>query len=140
MTDPTKAGTIAVYVHGDNLEPLKLTEFLGIKPDSNWKSGDERLLSSGKVVKAKTGMWTLSVPLTDGDMDHVLAKLIEALGESFPKILSVPGIDSAYADVFICISREQSDAGYTLKLTNSELTAIVNAGLDIQVTISVAGN
>lgn len=139
MTDPEKIGTAAVYVHGDNLEPKELTELLGIKPDASWKSGEKRLLSSGTAVQTKTGMWTLSVPLMDGDLDHILAKLIEAFGENFLRILSVRGIDSAYADIFICISQEQSDAGYTLKLPNSELLAIANAGLDLQVTISVAG-
>lgn len=79
----------------------------------------------------------MSVPLADDDMDDMLTKLTGALGENFPRISSVPGIESVYADIFVCISREQSDAGYTLKLHNSELATLANAGLDLQVTVSV---
>ncbi|MBB3291291.1 MULTISPECIES: DUF4279 domain-containing protein [unclassified Rhizobium] len=140
MTNTEKAGTVAVYIHGDNLEPERITDFLGVEPDEQWKSGDERLLSSGSSVKAKTGMWTLTVPLKEVDLDHILAKLTETLGKNFLRILSVPGIDSAYADVLLFISQRQADAGYTLRLPNSELAAVVNAGLDIQVTVSIAGD
>ena len=137
MSEAQKVGSVAIYVHGDNLEPQGLTELLGIKPDASWKSGEERRVNSGATVSAKAGMWTLSVPLAEGDMDGILTKLTGALGENFPRISSVPGIESIYADIFVCISREQSDAGYTLKLHNSGLATLANAGLDLQVTVSV---
>lgn len=140
MSELEKMGSVAIYLHGDTLEPQGLTEFLGIKPDTSWKSGEERRLGNGTTVSAKTGMWTLSVPFTDDDMDKILTKLTDALGENFPRISSVPGIESVYADIFVCISQEQSDAGYTLKLGNSELSTIANAGLDLQVTVSVTAN
>ncbi|MGV1759078.1 DUF4279 domain-containing protein [Rhizobium sp. A22-96] len=137
VSEAQRIGSVAIYMHGDNLDPRRVTELLGIKPDASWTSGEERRLSSGASVSAKTGMWTLSVPLADDDIDDILKKLTGALGENFSRISSVPGIESAYADIFVCISREQSDAGYTLKLPNSELSTIANAGLDLQVTVSV---
>lgn len=132
-----KIGSVSIYFHGDDLNPENVTQFLGVKPDAQWKAGDARLLTSGATARARTGMWTLSVPLTGYDVSEALAKLVGALGENFQNVLSLPGAESGYADIFICIGREQSDTGYTLKLLNPDISAISKAGLDIQLTVSV---
>ncbi|NLR98624.1 DUF4279 domain-containing protein [Rhizobium sp. P38BS-XIX] len=139
MSEAQKVGSVAIYLHGDDLEPQRLTEFLGVAPDTSWKSGEERRLSSGKIVRAKTGLWTLSTPVTNHDADGAVKILTDTLGENFPRVFSVTGVESAYLDIFVCITQEQSDAGYTLELSNSKLAAIANAGLGLQVTISLDG-
>lgn len=137
MSEVQKVGSVAIYLHGDDLEPQRLTELLGIEPDTSWKSGEERRLSSGTTVRAKTGLWTLSAPVTDHDANGAVKRLTDALGENFPRVSSMPGVESAYMDIFLCITQEQSDAGYTLELSNSKLAAIANAGLGLQMTISL---
>ncbi|ARQ56459.1 DUF4279 domain-containing protein [Rhizobium sophoriradicis] len=137
MTKSENIGSVSIYFHGEDLNPENLTQFLGVEPDAQWKTGDERLLASGATARARTGMWTLSAPLRSYDVSEALAKLVGTLGKNFQNVLSVPGVESGYADIFICISRAQSDAGYTLKLLNSHMSSISQAGLDTQLTVSV---
>lgn len=82
-------------------------------------------------------MWTLSISLMTYNVSEALAKLVDALGNNFPDVLSLPGIESGYVDIFVCISRDQSDAGYTLRLANGDISSIAAAGLDVQATVSV---
>lgn len=137
MNKLEKIGSISVYFHGDNLDPENLTKFLGVDPDARWKAGEERLLASGSTARARTGMWTLSVPLMDENVSEAVAKLIGTLGNNFLDVLSLPEIESAYVDIFMCVDRSRLDAGHTFKLLNSDVSSISKAGLDIQVTVSV---
>ncbi|WP_082336884.1 DUF4279 domain-containing protein [Rhizobium ecuadorense] len=137
MTKSEKIGSVSIYFHGDNLDPENVTRFLGVKPDAHWKAGAEGSSASGATARARTGMWTLSVPLMTPNVSEALAKLIDALGNNFPDVLSLPGIESGYVDIFVCITRDQSDAGYTQRLSNADISSIFAAGLDVQVTVSV---
>lgn len=137
MTKSEKTGSVSIYFHGANLDPENVTRFLGVKPDAHWKAGAERSLANSATARARTGMWTLSISLMTYNVSEALAKLVDALGNNFPDVLSLPGIESGYVDIFVCISRDQSDAGYTLRLANGDISSIAAAGLDVQATVSV---
>ncbi|UVD57531.1 DUF4279 domain-containing protein [Rhizobium sp. Pop5] len=137
MTKSKVIGSVSVYFHGDNLDPASVTQFLGVNPEAQWKAGEERSLASGATARARTGMWTLSAALSNYDVSEALNRLVNALGRNFPGVLSLPGIESGYADIFVCISRDMSDAGYTVKLHNTDIASVSDAGLDIQLTVSV---
>lgn len=100
----------SIYLKGTDLQPTCITGILGVAPGHSHKRGDLASPSNEHSAKFEVGSWSLSVTSTTGELsDTVLClfKKIDGTGEH--DFLSMPGVDSAFIDIFVVSEVDQSE-------------------------------
>ncbi len=71
----SKAGTLSTFASlsffGDNLEPSRVSQLLGVEPTTAYRKGEVYKRSRGHAVVGRTGLWLLS------SRDHVQSRELD---------------------------------------------------------------
>ena len=122
---------VAIYLYGDQLEPSRVSEVLGVSPTCCRKKGE---LRSGKY-KQKTGMWSLeSKAESDALADHI-DELVNKLGEPEIPLDEIAMVDQGHLDICF-LGPDDGEERKTVEFTLSRkhISAIDRLGLSIEVT------
>jgi hypothetical protein len=134
----TSSESIAIYLHGDELDPGRVTETLQVNPTEFRKKGDTTLLSSGSVSRAKEGVWVLRIEADSANIGTSVDKLMAMLGDRGSAIPAISGIEDSYLDIFVAMSPGRARKGeYQFALSPSSVLALSRAGLSVQFTFYV---
>lgn len=124
---------VAIYLYGEDLDPLVISQVLGVSPTRAWRRG-ERIVGekSGGEFNPRIGLWmyktiSQSKQLSD-HVNEILACLkLNTVGE----IERVNGVQQAKIDVYML-----PDAGEdaTLSLDARDLQALGRLGLRLEIT------
>lgn len=122
---------MAIYLHGNDLDPDEVTHRLGISPTDSWRRGDGHRFSSGTEVSRKGGLWTLRLNPDGPGAGVAMTELKSALAGYSGSLLDIPGVEDAYLDVF-AIAGVESEA---IEISREIVDILSGLGLRLQITI-----
>jgi hypothetical protein len=122
---------VAVYLRGGQLQPMHVSEVLGIKPSRFQVKGG--LKFGSKDVIAKIGVWALIAQTNSPILADHLDELFGKIGDPIP-LDKIEGVEEAYLDIFMAPDAENQTV--ESKISKSDLQKINRLGLDIQLTIT----
>jgi hypothetical protein len=132
---------VGIYLNGKSLDPVKLTDLLGVSPSTSKRKGDKRVISTGREVVAKMGQWALMTELDADsfDLPTVLSELGKNIRSFDDGLGSLPGVDNGYVDVFAAtIANAEAGATCEFELSQQSVNLLRSLGLPVRFTISVA--
>lgn len=131
--------SVAIYVHGLDLDPNHVTRALRVQPTDSARKGDETVQKGGGIYRSKKGVWILRLEAEDGVVGPMIDQLMGKLGDYGSSVALVSGIEDSYIDIHVAASTSQASGGeYQLTLSPLSVEAISRAGLPIQISFSFA--
>ena len=73
--------TVSLYLLGDQLDPEKVSEELGIVPTKTRRKGEKRATAAGREYISKTGVWSLVMSQDHAEVAGVADNLLTALAQ-----------------------------------------------------------
>lgn len=137
MSDSGYLYKVAVYVKGDDLEPSDLTAKLNVEPTQSHRKGDKWLTSTGREVIEKTGLWSLSVDTSSGELSDIIYELGSMLKIDGEPLAHVSGVDEAYLDIFIATDANGGGGECQFHLDEKCILALNKFQLPVRFTIAV---
>lgn len=130
--------SFALVLHGDKLDPQRVTSLLGIKPSKAWKKGDVHTTYTGNKVIRKSGLWKLTTqsnsPILSDHIDEFLSKL--SLERGIMEV--VPEIEQATFSIFSGELADNTGAGAAnFDFSAEHLAALQRFGANIECKLSV---
>lgn len=135
MTKPTYSIQLAIYFHGDHLNPDHVSELLGLEPSSSWFKGEKRISSSNKEIVARSGLWVLGGEAFSDDLSASIEKLIPKISRKGVVLADIPGVQDAYVDILLAFDLKEDGGGeYTFQLSPQDIQSLGGLGLPVQFT------
>lgn len=135
----TPSYQVSLYLKGDSLSPIDLTEILGVVPTRAHSMGDKRLLVSGKEVKRRTGLWVLTMRDDHAeDFSALMRSLMDKFSACDQSLATLPGVEEAFVDVLVM--RPANDGGGGTNefwMDGDILNSLGKLGLPLQVTATI---
>jgi hypothetical protein len=128
--------TASIYLFGDNLQPEKITELLGVECSHSQIRGGRRSTDpKGKYAPAKAGLWRL-------EGLHELTSLPKQLDAIFGRLEGVnirldkiEDVESAELDVFVTDEKDGPRQELAVEFSNSQIGRIHQLGLSLKITV-----
>ena len=134
----TSSTSVALYIHGQSLDPAVVTKTLGVQPTEARRAGESRRLSSGSKITQKNGLWVFRIRSENGDIEKMVDELASIFEARSSKITSISGLDAAYVDIFVSYSPGgRLDSQYNIILSNQSINTISRMGTPVQLTCAV---
>lgn len=130
VSGPLKS--VAIYLHGRDLDPAQVTRALSIAPTGAQTRGGPTS-SSAKFV-AKVGMWKVKIRSESSSLSHLVDELLQKF-DSVAGLDGLEGVETAYLDFLFAFGEERDYETLELKLSKTQLAKIVRLGLAISVTV-----
>lgn len=124
---------VALYLYGTELDPLVITQIIGVKPTKSWRRG-ERIAGekSGSEFTAKIGLWMLKSTSRSKELSDHLHELLTCLNKKrLDKIEHIKGVQHAKIDVYLL---PESGEDATLSLDGCDLLILGQLGLRLDLT------
>jgi Domain of unknown function (DUF4279) len=138
---------LSIILRGDNLDPEKLVELLGVEPDRQTRRGHTRTTASNKLLVEKSGLWSIRSGLVEiGNESRIsellnipffkLKPVLEQLrlrvsGQGF-SLADIADVDEAYADYYIYrVTENGSDSSVEFELPLQQLNLFQELGLSV---------
>lgn len=98
---------VSLYIHGVNLDPMLVSEELGLLPIRSHKKGYSREAPSGKVFVAKAGFWEFSTCayVSTTEVNDHLEFLAERIYKT-KKISDINGVQEAFIGVYVGVDHD----------------------------------
>jgi Domain of unknown function (DUF4279) len=113
---------------GEDLDPAKLTEILGVKPTDMYEKGQVRISSTGNHFTYRRGMWRLEAKdKTPGDLEAQIKELLSVLPQDL-QIWRQLALQHEI-DLFCGLFMEESNEGFSLN--SDSLNALSARGISI---------
>jgi hypothetical protein len=66
---------------GDRLDPVRITQMLGVEPTISYRKGEMYLRSRGREARGRTGLWRLSTDklINSHDLNEHLTRLLDIM-------------------------------------------------------------
>lgn len=133
--------SIGIYFKGDKLDPRLLTESLGVSPTKQQKNGEVVVLKTGEKVKKNIGLWAIvsntNSPRISDHFDQIKEKL-EKIASCRVVLLSIPNIEEAYIDLFVCSLSGEEEVENIFCLDSKQLKLFSDLNLELRVTSGFA--
>lgn len=134
--------SLALYIHGSDLDPDVVSQTLGVIPTDSHRRGD-RHGREGQLVR-KGGMWAVRVSLDTYDLSEIsgaLAGMVSSVKLDGSAILRISGVQRAYFDVFV-VTRydEERSNDIEYELVGEVVSELGRIGLPVQITNEFVGN
>ena len=128
--------TVAVHLKGDDLDPQRLSDVIGLAPTRSHRKGERWTSRSGSGGTRNTGLWSRAF---EGKGFDVSADVVRLTSDAAVASLSaLPGVEEAYFDVFFAVhANDDGGAEHAFALAPDALLAIGKAGLPIRFTVAV---
>jgi hypothetical protein len=129
---------VAIYLRGPDLDPVHVSNVLGIGPSRSQFRGEKRLSAAKIESVAKIGLWAL---VNDGDartVEQAISQVVSKIPKDAPSLLDIDGVDEAYIDVFIAVDADTDgggSCGFVLSPEQVKLLSSIN--LPVQFNIGV---
>lgn len=135
--------SVRLYVQGDNLRPVTITQLLGVQPTRSHARGDTRTLVDGKVVAEKIGVWVwkTDVDSQDANLSDCIQALQRVFSCSTDALNALPDAEATWIDVHVVEERSLEndvDGEVEFALTSEDLGALTAFGLPVEITVSFA--
>lgn len=134
MADSANSSTkvqVSLIFHGDHLLHQKIEELIGLKPRRSNKKGVTTVLSSGKQIAAKTGVWSTAISDPKTSPTAHLEYALQCLESELFLRLEDLGIESTKIAVYCSTSNPDYD--FDLQIS-SEVAGILHK-LDAQLSV-----
>jgi hypothetical protein len=130
--------TVGLYLLGDQLDPEKVSEELGIVPTTARRKGEKRVTATGREYTSKTGVWSLVMSKDHAEVAGVAGNLLAALAHCRKPIRTLTDIHDAYFDVFIAGTADNDGEGSCeFEIDGAQLAALAQHELPIRFKVSI---
>jgi hypothetical protein len=130
--------TVGLYLLGEQLDPEKISEELGIVPTKARRKGEKRETATGREYISKTGVWSLVLSKDHAEVADVAANLLTALAHCKKPLKTLTGIQDAYFDVFIAGTADNDGEGSCeFEIDSAQLATLAQHGLPIRFKVSL---
>jgi hypothetical protein len=142
MNIPDTKVIVSLYLIGDDLDPSKITNELGIAPTESRRKGETRTAPvTGRQYVNKTGLWCLMVDKDHAEVTAVVSQLLEELKTRTKPLHSLHGVQDAYFDVFVAgLTDAEGDATCEFALDCAQLARLTQFGLPIRFTVTMGND
>ncbi|RBW52093.1 DUF4279 domain-containing protein [Marinobacter sp. F3R11] len=127
---------IGVRLWGEELQPDKITEILGLQPTQTQLKGDVKKLSGGNLsAPRELGMWCHTREVSS-NLELELKALLDSMEAR--NLKEIDGVEHAIVDIFVGLSDEDYyvQESFEYRFENNILETIFSMGLDIRTTIT----
>ena len=130
--------SVSLYIHGLHLDPTATTATLGVQPTEARMAGESRILSSGRKIIQKNGLWVFRIRKENGDIESMVDELSSIFAENAATIEELSGLEEAYLDIFVSYSpSDKRDSKFEAKLSRESIKTIALMNLPVQFTCAV---
>lgn len=138
MSTSDKKVIVSLYLLGDDLDPIRISNELGVTPTEARRKGEKRKSSTGSEYVNKTGLWCLVIDRDHAEVVDVTASLLAALEPSKKSLSALPGVQDAYFDVFVAGLADGDGEGVCeFAIESDQLASLARFGLPIRFTVSI---
>jgi hypothetical protein len=133
------SASVALYIHGDDLNPSEITDRLGVTPDVARRKGDRRQLVSGSIATQKTGVWSRQLDTDAAGISAAALQLVAEFEASEQRLDLLPGVEAVTIDIYCALGVDEINSNnLSFVLPQTVVERISKLGADINVTLSVA--
>ncbi len=131
---------VQLFVQGEHLQPVAITEQLGIEPQAAHALGDTWTSPSGKAYVKKVGLWKWGVSenADDADLNTLVLSFCTKLEHVAGNVTRLPGAERTWIDVFVCREQQgRTSAEIDFSLSPTAVRALCAFDLPIEFTTDV---
>ena len=128
---------ISIYFVGDSLSPDKISRIIGVDPSNFFKKGEKKLPAHNKSAIYKKSIWILSIESNSKNISELFLELLKKVSTNTTELLSLPGVEEIYADVFIANTRQSEALGDSIDFSIDTDVIRMLAKLNIPIYFSV---
>ena len=124
---------ISIYLRGDSLNPVLVSDTLGILPTRQQKKGE--FTSPSERYIAKIGLWAVSIESNYNGIASSLEELLQMFKNVKMPLTNIDGVDEAHIDILFT-GEEVGEVRQTAEvmLSIAQIRVIKDLGLGIQFT------
>lgn len=127
---------VALYLRGDAIDPVLITNSLGVDPSKAHTKGAKRRIASGAELISKTGLWELTSEEQSTSVSKHLSWIQERIRYSDKSLLSLPGVTDAELNVFIALGIQKDGAEtYETALSVAQLSWLSTIGASLSISV-----
>ena len=128
---------VSLLLHGESLDPEKVTLMLGTEGSKTRSKGEKWRTSTDHEVTAKTGLWTLDANRGSMSVHDQLSWLRQKLSSATCPPSRIPGVQNAEISVFIALgSNDHGGGDHEFQLTLEDLAWISSLGATISFALT----
>lgn len=128
---------VSLILHGDTLDPAKVTLMLGTQGSKTRSKGEKWRTSTNHEVTAKTGLWALDASRESMSVRDQLSWLRQKLNSATCQPSRIPGVEYADISVFIALgSNDHGGGDHEFQLTLEDLAWISSLGVTISFALT----
>lgn len=138
MNTSDKKVIVSLYLLGDELDPVLISEELGVTPSETRRKGEKRASSTGREYTNRTGLWSLVIDRDQAEVAGVTAILLAELEPCKKNLSTLPGVNDAYFDVFVAgLADDGGEGTCEFAIKSDQLALLALFGLPIRFTVSL---
>lgn len=128
---------VSLILHGESLDPAKVTLMLGTQGSTTRSKGEKWRTSTNHEVIAKTGLWALDASRELMSVRDQLSWLKQKLSSAICPPSRIPGVQYANLSVFIALgSNDHGGGDHEFQLTLEDLAWISSLGATISFALT----
>jgi Domain of unknown function (DUF4279) len=130
---------VQLFVQGDRLQPVAITELLGIEPHTAHALGDTWTSPAGKAHVKKVGLWKwgVSEDAESANLNSLVLYFCEKLNHVASDLPRLPGAERTWIDVFVCREQQDTSTEIEFSLSPAAVRALCAFDLPIEFTTDV---
>ena len=129
---------ISLYLRGTDLNPLHVSNILGIEATRSHSKGHKSITSKGREIIAKTGLWGLSAEGDTNDIAALFSDLLSKIEPGISQLANAQKVEEAYVDVFATLDAEDDGGGtFEIELGVDELGGLSRLKIPVRLTLAV---
>lgn len=124
---------VAIYLREVDLDPMQISERLGVVPSRVQRRGEPLRTSENGV--AKIGLWAIIAGTNSLDVSEHVEELLTRIGDRERPLNQIDLVEEAYFDILVALEGHKNSAG-TIEcfLTADHVKRIARLGLEIRFT------
>lgn len=131
----TSSIVLKIVFIGSDLDPINVTDTLGISPTDSYAKGFQRIRDGKKSKPRSVSMWCYKLEVTSSFENE-----LESLLDKFNKldVRDIDGVERASLHVYLGLSNDESviENSFDCVIAPSSLTKIQKMGLEVRITVN----
>jgi len=132
MEEKKPLKSVALYLRGHELDPVYISQKLGIQPTRSQKKGNFKA-GSRKFI-AKIGIWALKIKSESRTISDLVGELFDKMADQSIRLDRIVGVEDAHLDIFFAFGDDEKDS-VEFMLTKDQIGKASQLGLSICVTV-----
>ena len=143
MSEADYVISVALYLHGFDLNPDAVSEALGIRPDRSWHRGERQHgKKTGRVYVRKAGLWVLEAKVNpeSSNVADYLDALLSRIDFDAEALAQLGGLEEAYVDIFVATTSDEEFGGAQCELgfSPTQIERLARLGVPVNLTVDVS--